>query len=261
MGRQRGLNSVERTADMAVHSGIENIPAVVAAKSARPQRLIKLLLLVLVVAVVATGVGLIAWLHLGIDHLKALISPMADVADAAPVQAALIFFAANLIVTALSLPIEILFGLAAGALFGVVEGTVLVSFASSLGALLAFLMSRFFMRDFVERHFSGQLEMINRGLKADGSFYVFSVRLVPLFPFSLTNLVLGLTEVPPLKFLVFSQLGMLAPTVIYVNAGTQLASLDSLGDIVSPPMVGTFLALAAFPWAAKAIVRLFHRKA
>ncbi|MBW8734698.1 MAG: TVP38/TMEM64 family protein, partial [Asticcacaulis sp.] len=189
-----------------------------------------------------------------VDSLKALISPLAGMADAQPFRAAAIFAAANIIVTALSLPIEILFGVAAGALFGVAEGTVLVSFASSIGALLAFLMSRFLLRDFVEHRFRRQLDNVNRGMRTDGSFYVFSIRLLPLFPFSLTNLLMGVTDVSPLKFYVFSQLGMLPATLIYVNAGTQLAKLDSLSGIVSPPMIGALLLLGLFPWVAKGLI-------
>ncbi len=242
---------------MAVHSGTDaNLPEVRGAGQSRRRSLFKTIVLTLIVLVIAAGVGLVVWLHPDIDHLKALIAPMADIADAAPVRTAVIFFVANFVVTALSLPIEILFGIAAGALFGVVEGTILVSFASSLGALVAFLMSRFLLRDFVEHHFSRQLDMIDRGMHTDGSFYVFSVRLLPLFPYSLTNLLMGLTSVPPLKFYVFSQLGMLPGTLIYVNAGTQLAQLDSLSDILSPAMIGALLLLGVFPWLAKGIIRL-----
>ena len=237
---------------MAVHSGTD-ADLSDADPASGHRGLLKGLILVIVVLVAAAGIAWVVWYRPGLGDLKAIT-------DAHPVRTAAVFFLINLVVTALSLPIEIFFGVAAGALFGIVEGTLIVSFASSLGATLSFLMSRVLMRDFVERHFWRQLDFINRGMREDGSFYVFSVRLLPLFPFSLTNILMGLTEVSPVKFYIFSQLGMLPATLIYVNAGTQLAQIDRLSDIVSLPMLGTFFLLAVFPWAAKALLHLTRHR-
>ena len=244
---------------MAVHSGTDADLAAVPRLYRARRSLFKPLMLAVVVLVAAAGIGLVAWYRPGVSDLKALLAFLDALTSAHPVRSAAVFFGLNLAVLALSLPVEIFFGLAAGALFGVVEGTVLVSFASSIGALLAFLMSRFLMRDFVDRHFRRQIDAVNRGMEEDGSFYVFSVRLLPLFPFSLTNILMGLTEVSPVRFYIFSQLGMLPATLIYVNAGTQLAQIDRLSDIVSPPMLGAFLLLAVFPWAAKGLMSLLRR--
>ncbi len=245
---------------MAVHSGTDADLAPVEAASGHGG-LFKAVMLAAVVVVAAAGIAWVAWYRPGLGDLKAMLAYFNAITEAHPVRTAAVFFTINLVVTALSLPIEIFFGIAAGALFGIVEGTLIVSFASSLGAVLAFLMSRFLMRDFVERHFWRQLDFVNRGMREDGSFYVFSIRLLPLFPFSLTNILMGLTEVSPVKFYIFSQLGMLPATLIYVNAGTQLAGIDRLSDIVSPPLIGTFLLLAVFPWAAKGLVQLTRRRA
>lgn len=243
---------------MAVHSGTDaDLPDV--HRPARRGGLFKPLMLTAAVMVAVAGVAWVAWYRPGLGDLKALLAYFSAITDAHPVRTAAVFFAINLAVTALSLPIEIFFGVAAGALFGIVEGTLIVSFASTLGATLSFLMSRFLMRDFVERHFRRQLDYINAGMREDGSFYVFSIRLLPLFPFSLTNILMGLTEVSPLKFYIFSQLGMLPATLIYVNAGTQLAGIDRVSDIVSLPMIGTFVLLAVFPWAAKGLVQLVRK--
>lgn len=241
---------------MAVHSGTDaDLPGTQPALPGR-RSVFKPLALAAVLLVAITGIALLVWYRPGLADLKALLAYFHAITAAHPVRTAAVFFAINLAVTALSLPIEIFFGVAAGALFGIVEGTVIVSFASSLGALLSFQMSRSLMREFVDRHFRRQLDFVNRGMREDGSFYVFSIRLLPLFPFSLTNILMGLTEVSPLKFYVFSQLGMLPATLIYVNAGTQLAQIDHISDIVSLPMIGAFLLLALFPWAAKALLQL-----
>jgi len=244
---------------MAVHSGTDADLSDVELEAGRRGRF-KGLVLAAAVLVAAAGIAWVVWYRPGLGDLKALLAYFSALTQAHPVRTAAIFFAINLIVTALSLPIEVFFGIAAGALFGIVEGVLIVSFASSIGATLSFLLSRFLLRDFVERHFWRQLDFVDRGMREDGSFYVFSIRLLPLFPFSLTNILMGLTGVSPLKFYIFSQLGMLPATLIYVNAGTQLAQIDRLSDIISLPMIGAFLLLAIFPWAAKGLVQLTRRR-
>ncbi len=161
------------------------------------------------------------------------------------------FLLLYILVTALSLPGAAVMTLAAGALFGLLWGTVIVSFASTIGATLAFLVSRYLLHDTVQKRFGERLKPINEGVKKDGSFYLFTLRLVPVFPFFLINLLMGLTPIRALTFYWVSQVGMLAGTLVYVNAGTQLAQLDSLSGILSPSLLLSFALLGLFPLIAK----------
>ena len=171
-----------------------------------------------------------------------------------PAQTAAIFFAIYVAVTALSIPGAAVMTLAAGAIFGLAWGTVIVSFASSLGATLAFLVSRFVLREAVQHRFGGQLAGINAGIARDGPFYLFTLRLVPAFPFFVINLAMGLTPLRTWTFYWVSQLGMLAGTLVYVNAGTEIAKIDSLRGILSPALLVSFTLLGIFPLVAKRIV-------
>ncbi len=164
------------------------------------------------------------------------------------------FFAIYVAVTGLSLPGAAIMTLAAGALFGLWVGTLLVSFASSLGATLAFLFSRYVLRDAVQNRFAHHLSAINKGVEREGALYLFTLRLVPVFPFFVINLVMGLVPIRTVTFYWVSQLGMLAGTVVYVNAGTQLGQLESLSGILSPGIILSFVLLGVFPLLAKAVV-------
>ncbi len=166
-----------------------------------------------------------------------------------------LFFLIYILSTALSLPGATILTLGAGAFFGLFTGFILVSFASTIGATLAFLLSRFFLRDFVEKKFSSYLKSINEGIKKEGSLYLFSLRLIPLFPFFVINLVMGITSFSVVKYFFISQLGMLAGTFVYVNAGRQLASIDSLSAILSPQILASFVLLGFFPFLAKKIMK------
>lgn len=177
-----------------------------------------------------------------------------------PLRAAFIFFAVYVISTALSVPGAVILTLAAGALFGVVWGTVIVSFASSLGATLAFLASRYVARDWVQRRFAVQLTAINQGIADEGAFYLFSMRLVPYIPFFAINLAMGLSTISTRTFYWVSQVGMLAGTVVYVNAGTQLGQLQSGADILSWRLAAAFILLGLFPWVAKKALARFASK-
>ncbi len=170
------------------------------------------------------------------------------------------FFAVYVAVTAASLPGAALMTLAAGALFGVVTGTILVSFASTLGATLAFLSSRYVLRDSIEARFGERLKAINAGVERDGAFYLFTLRMIPAFPFFVVNLVMGLTRIRTLTYMWVSQLGMLLGTIVYVNAGTQLARIDSLSGIASPQVLGSFVLLGLAPWIAKLVIGALQRR-
>ncbi|MBU3023075.1 FAD-dependent oxidoreductase [Aestuariibacter sp. A3R04] len=176
-----------------------------------------------------------------------------------PVLSIGVFFAIYVAVTALSLPGAAILTLAAGALFGLVQGLIIVSFASSVGATLAFLVSRFILRDTVRNKFKEKLKKIDEGVEKQGAFYLFTLRLVPVFPFFLINLLMGLTSLKTWTFYWVSQVGMLVGTAVYVNAGTQLAQIDSLSGIVSPGLIFSFVLLGIFPWIAKGIVAMVNR--
>ena len=167
---------------------------------------------------------------------------------------ALAFFTLYVVVTAVSLPVAGIMTLAAGAIFGLAWGGLIVSFASSLGATLAFLASRFLFRDWIRQKFGDKLGAIDAGVKKEGGFYLFTLRLVPAFPFFPVNLALGLTSMTAWTFYWVSQLGMLAGTFVYVNAGTQIAGIASPGDILSAKLIGSFVLLGIFPLLAKRIV-------
>ena len=170
------------------------------------------------------------------------------------------YFAAYVLITALSVPGATVMTLAGGALFGLYTGSVIVSFASSIGATLAFLASRYLLRDAVQRRFGDRLAAINAGMLKEGALYLFSLRLVPLFPFFVINLAMGLTPLRTWTFYWVSQFGMLAGTLVYVNAGTRLAEIQRLSDILSPGLLASFALLGVFPLLAKKIVALVTRR-
>lgn len=173
---------------------------------------------------------------------------------------AAIYFVVYVVVTALSLPGAAVMTLVGGAIFGLLWGTVLVSFASSIGATLAFLVARFLFRNKVQERFGRYLEAVNRGIERDGAFYLFLLRLVPAFPFFAINLVMALTPIRTVTFYLVSQIGMLAGTVVYVNAGTQLGQLESVSGVLSPGLIGAFVLLGAFPLIARWIARFIKRR-
>ncbi len=180
--------------------------------------------------------------------------------DRAPVTSLLAFFSVYILVTALSLPIALPMTLAAGALFGFVTGALVVSFATSIGATLAFLGARYFFRDTIRQRFSARLGDLDRGMERDGAFYLFTLRLIPIFPFFLVNLAMGLTSIRVSRYYWVSQIGMLPATLVYVNAGTQLARIDSLHGLMSPMLIGSFVLIGLFPWIARFLVNAWRRR-
>jgi len=170
------------------------------------------------------------------------------------------YMAIYIIVTSLSLPGAVVMTLAGGALFGLVTGTIVVSFASTIGATLACAVSRFLLRDWVQGKFGDRIAKVNEGLEREGAFYLFTLRLIPLFPFWLINLAMGVTRMRLVTFYWVSQIGMLPGTVVYVNAGKELAKIDSLKGIVSPQLLGSFVLLGVFPIAAKKGIVWYRKK-
>jgi len=171
-----------------------------------------------------------------------------------------VFFIAYVTVAALSLPWATVMTLVAGAVFGVLWGTVIVSFASTLGATLAFLASRFILRDSIQARFGDKLKTLNEGIAKDGAFYLFTLRLVPAVPFFVINLAMGLTAIRTWTFYWVSQVGMLAGTVVYVNAGTRIAGIDSMRGILSPTLLASFTLLGIFPLIARKIVDIVRAR-
>ena len=219
----------------------------------------------LVVLLALLGLWLAYWYWdlgqwLTLEQLKAsrdaLISLYAD----QPVKTALTFFGVYVLAAALSFPGASILTLAAGAMFGWAMGLLLVSFASSLGALLAFWASRYLLRDVIEKRFGKLLQPINEGLAKDGTFYLLTLRLVPLFPFWLINLLMGLTTLGARRFYIVSQIGMLVGTAVYVNAGTQLAAIDTAADVLSPGLIASLVLLGVFPLMAKVMVGALQRR-
>ncbi len=164
-----------------------------------------------------------------------------------------------ILVAALSLPGAAVLTLAGGGLFGLWVGTVVVSFASTIGATLACLAARFLLQDWVQNRFGDKLEAVNQGIAREGAFYLFTMRLIPVFPFFVVNLLMGLTRLPIVTFFWVSQLGMLAGTIVYVNAGKELARIDSLSGILSPGLLASFAALGLFPIVVKKVVGFMSR--
>jgi pyruvate/2-oxoglutarate dehydrogenase complex dihydrolipoamide dehydrogenase (E3) component/uncharacterized membrane protein YdjX (TVP38/TMEM64 family) len=222
------------------------------------RRSLVLLAAVIVAAVLFFALDLDRFLTL--EYVKGAQARVAALYAERPVAVIGGYFAVYVAVAALSLPGAAVLTLLAGAVFGLATGTVIVSFASSLGALLAMLVARHVLRGAVEARFARQSKDIDAGIARDGAFYLFTLRLIPAFPFFLVNLVMGLTRIRAWTFYWVSQLGMLAGTIVYVNAGTQLAKLESLAGIVSPAIVGSFVLLGLFPLVAKKVVDAVRAK-
>lgn len=197
---------------------------------------------------------------LTLDTLKSSVTDFRDWQASYPFLTGAFFVLFYIFVTMLSLPGAAVMTLAAGALFGLFWGTILVSFASSIGATLAFLASRYLFRDALQNRYGDRLKALNRGIAKDGAFYLFSLRLVPVFPFFLINILMGLTPIRTITFYWVSQVGMLAGTMVYVNAGTQLVKVDSLSDILSPGLLLSFILLGAFPLIAKGFISIIRAR-
>lgn len=177
-----------------------------------------------------------------------------------PARLGLFYLGLYVAATALSLPVAIWLTLGAGALFGLGWGLLIASFGASIGATAAFLAARYFLRDSVVRRFGQRLKTVDDGMARDGAFYLFTLRLIPVVPFFLVNLLMGLTRIPVLTYYLVSQLGMFPAAAVYVNAGTQLAKIDSLGGILSPALLLSFAALGLFPWVARAVLRTIQSR-
>ncbi|MDX2422819.1 MAG: FAD-dependent oxidoreductase [Amphritea sp.] len=214
----------------------------------------KIILIVVIAALIGAFFLLDLGSYLNLEYIKTQQDNLQSWVADNKVLAIAAFVVLYVLVTALSLPGAVIMTLVGGAIFGLVTGFILVSFASATGATLAFLMARYLLRAPLTNKFSNYIDPINRGIEKDGISYLFTLRLVPLFPFFVINAVMGLTRMKATTFYWVSQLGMLPGTAIFVNAGTQLALIEQPSDILSPGMILSFCLLGIFPWIAKAIV-------
>ncbi len=214
----------------------------------------KIIVLLVIAALVASFFLFDLNEYFSLEQIKAQQQVLNEHVRANPVKAAGIFFSVYVVVTALSLPGAALMTLLAGAVFGLGWGLLIVSFASTLGATLAMLISRFLLRDWVQQRFGRRLKAIDAGVEREGAFYLFALRLVPAFPFFLINLAMGLTRIRVGTYWLASQIGMLPGTLVYVNAGRQLGELESLGGILSADLIGAFVLLGLFPLIARKLV-------
>lgn len=218
----------------------------------------------LIILLIVAAVLLFKFLNLGdyfsIAYIKASREKFESLYAAHRFPVIAVFMAVYILVTSLSLPGAAVLTLAGGALFGLWTGTVVVSFASSIGATLACFVARFVLRDWVQRRFGGKLGRVNEGIQSEGAFYLFTLRLVPVFPFWLINLVMGLTRMPLRTFYWVSQIGMLPGTIVYVNAGRELGKVESVSGIFSPGLIISFMILGIFPIAVKKTLVLLRSK-
>ncbi|UTZ21270.1 TVP38/TMEM64 family protein [Vibrio campbellii] len=205
--------------------------------------------LILVATILFLGVNFGQYLTL--ENAKAQQEALNSFIDQNFIYAAATYFFAYIAITAFSIPGAAVVTLLGAALFGFWTSLLLVSFASTIGATIAFLSSRYLLREWVQSKFGSKLSSINQGVEKDGAFYLFSLRLIPVFPFFLINLLMGLTPMTIARFYLTSQIGMLPGTAVYLNAGTQLATIDSLSGIVSPTVLASFALLGLFPIIAK----------
>lgn len=220
----------------------------------------KIIIVLLLIAAVAVFFIFNLDKYLTLSYLKKSKESFTALYATHTVEVIGMYMAVYIIVTALSLPGAAVLTLAGGALFGIMVGTLTVSFASTIGATLACSVSRFLLRDWVQRKFGDKLTTINEGIEKEGSFYLFTLRLIPIFPFFVINLVMGLTRMRLFTFYWVSQIGMLAGTIVYVNAGKELGKIDSLSGILSPGLIISFAILGIFPLAVKKLLALYKTK-
>lgn len=198
--------------------------------------------------------------YLTLAQLKVFQAQFAGFYAANPLRVMAIFFVTYAVVTAFSIPGAVIMTLAGGSIFGLVTGTIIISFASTLGATLACAGARFLLRDWVQDKFASRLKVVNDGIAREGAFYLFTLRLIPLFPFFVINLLLGLSKMPLRTYFWVSQIGMLPGTIVYVNAGRELSRIDSLKGIMAPRLILAFVLLGLLPLVSKKIIDWYQSR-
>jgi len=224
------------------------------------KKLIKIGLLILLALIISAFFALDLGQYATLDYVKEQQHTLQEYYEQNTFLVLSVFGLVYVLVTALSLPAAAALTLLGGALFGLPVGLVIVSFASTIGATLAFLMARFVARDYIQKNYIKQLAKINAGFEREGAFYLFALRLVPAFPFFMINVVMAMMPIRTWTFYWVSQLGMLLGTAVYVYAGTQLAQIESLSDIASPSLLIAFALLGLFPLIAKKGLKFMRKE-
>jgi uncharacterized membrane protein YdjX (TVP38/TMEM64 family) len=220
----------------------------------------KIVILFLFIVVIGLFFAFDLGQYLNLGYIKSKQELINDFYNLNPVWTGFIFFICYVLITGTSLPGASVMTLIGGAIFGVFWGTILVSFSSVLGATIAFLLVRYLFHDFVQSRYKKQLEPINDGIKKEGGFYLFTLRLVPAFPFFIINILMALTPIKTINFALISQIGMLPATIVYVNAGTQLAKVDSLNDILTTNIIISFALIGIIPLLSKKILNYIKKR-
>jgi uncharacterized membrane protein YdjX (TVP38/TMEM64 family) len=223
------------------------------------QKKTKIGLLIVIILVIITFFLFDIQQYAKIDYIKAEQQNIFEYYKKNVFFIMVLFVFLYILITALSLPVATVLTLLGGALFGFSLGLIIVSFASTIGATLAFLMARFLAQDYVQKNYENQLSKINKKFESEGAFYLFALRLVPVFPFFIINVVMALMPIKTWTFYWISQLGMLPGTIVYVYAGTQLAQIETFSDITSPSMLIVFILLGLFPLIAKNLIQLIRK--
>ena len=198
--------------------------------------------------------------YLNLEYLKSSKSLFILYYEQNPILVLGSYFLSYVALTAFSLPGAVWMTLGGGAIFGLLTGTIMISFASTIGATLAMLISRYLLRNWVQERFAKQMQTINSGIQKNGGFYLFTLRLLPVVPFFVINMGIGLTPLRTSTFYWVSQLGMLPGTLVYINAGSELAKIEALGDILSPTLIGSFVLLGIFPLLVKKFISIIKAK-
>ena len=220
----------------------------------------KIILVFVIIAIIVSFFAFDLHQYLDFAYIKSKQQAIADYYQANPLQSIIIFFVVYVLVTSFSIPGASILSLLAGAIFGLLLGSILVIFAATIGATIAFWLARYLIGNTIQERYADKLKTINAGVEKDGAFYLLTLRLIPIFPFFVINVLMGLTPIRTITYVLTSFFGMLAGTVIYVNVGTQLANLESVGGILTPKIWGAFILLAIFPWIAKFIIRTIKNR-
>ena len=219
---------------------------------------------IIIISIIILLFGMFYYFNLGqyfdLEYLKKTRESFKEIYSNNPLLVIAVYMLIYIVSAALSLPGAAILTLAGGAMFGLVVGTIVVSFASSLGALVACFVAKYILGDWIQQKFGDKLVAINNGIEKEGAFYLFTLRLIPIFPFWAINLLMGLTKFPLFKFYWVSQIGMLAATIVYVNAGNELGKVNSVSDILSLNLLISFIVLAVFPLLVKKILDLYKSK-
>ena len=210
----------------------------------------------LIVAVKVFGIDQ----YLTLSYLKGSLDSLKSLYANHSLMVIVVYFVIYVVTTSLSLPGASPLGIAGGALFGFWTATIVVSFASTIGATLACFVSRFLLRDWIQNKFGDRVKKVNEGIEKEGAFYLFTLRLIPIFPFWLINLAMGLTKMSLVKFYWVSQIGMLPGTMVFVNAGKELAKIDSIKGILTPSLIISFALIGIFPITVKKLIALYRSK-